>query len=246
MSPHLAPETIVEYLDGTLTQGAERLAHEHLAGCTDCQRRFGELAQFDGFVLGATAGDEATDAAMFAVADRLLHRPAPRRFGWLPALLIAACLLAGVSTWLGLRSGPDTFACGIHRYVPDERVRAGELERFHLDLDLGGPRWLCVLQKGADGTVTRLFPDPNPVVASLGCDLPLRGAARVPASEITDWEFTAATAPRELLVAPLAAEPTAAALDSLQREYGGMGGSTPTPAMLGLSPEARVVPFPAR
>jgi hypothetical protein len=247
MSTHLAPEALVEYLDGTLPQREERHAHEHLAGCADCQRRFGELAQFDGFVLGAVDRDEVTDAAMFAVADRLLPQHAPRRFGrWLPSLLLAACFVAGVSAWLGLRSDPVTFACTIHRYAPDAQVRAGMIERFHLDLEVGTARWLCVLQRGADGAVTRLFPDPNPVLANLGCDLPLRGAVRVPHSELSDWEFTGTAPPRELLVVPLSAEPTAATLDALQRGFAGASGQVLAPELLAISPEARVVPFPPR
>jgi hypothetical protein len=228
MTAHIAAEDLVEHLDGTANAARDAAITAHLVACADCRRRLRELADLDRFVASNHPGADATLTAMNAKARALIaaHAAPPKRRGWLH-VAAAACLLIGLTALLFARPA-RTFDCGITVYQPAELVRAGELQRWHVDLDGVDDRWLCVLARGPDGAV------------------PLRGRVRVPASELSDWEFAAGEAPSEVLIAPLAAAPDVARIDALGQAFGRSAGAERQAKLAALAPGARIVAFPPR
>jgi hypothetical protein len=112
--------------------------------------------------------------------------------------LAAACVVALWATWA---VGPPP-NCVIERYRPAGELRADPVERYSLQVSLRGPRWVAIWQQGADGLV-RLLPHANPVLGDLGLALPLgEGWHRVPATELLDFEFPAASPPQQVVVVP--------------------------------------------
>lgn len=247
MSSHLADEQIVDYLDGTLSDAAERLTNGHLEACDDCWRRLAELARFDTFVQSHVPFDLAISAAMFEVNERLLESRSepPRRARRLAFLLAAAGVLIATSVWLLTGNGEPGLRLRITRDAAENQVRSAPHERFHLDLELPEPGFVAAFAQFADGRIEQLVPAGAATVDSkAGAPLP-RGPARLPASELLDWEYAADQMPRAVLVVRFSSEPDDASLAELRMAW---GADTRTLSELMARPgrTAQLLPFPPR
>jgi hypothetical protein len=237
MSTHIADEDLVEYLDGTLANGAESAVGQHLSTCTDCRARLADLAQFDTFVQSHAPADELTAAAMFEVGERVLAAgPAPKgmRAG-LWGLLLAAVVLLGVSVWFA--QGERDLGLRVVRYVPDSALRAAPPERFHLDAVLPQAGFVVVLARRPDGGVVRLPLDEGEGVVPAG-------AVRLPHHELLDWEHPADQLPREVLLAVFAAPPGAVEIQLLQQQWAKCGAGEVPAADAGTWRFVQRVDFP--
>jgi hypothetical protein len=214
MSQHLEMEQIVAYLDGTLSEHAERTCGAHLDACDSCRARLAELEQFDRFVQCNQPGEDLITAAMFEVSEQVLNRPRlPRRWGSMMALVAAALLVGTVAVlWSMERSPAGDLAMRITRYQPAGLPRSAPPERFHVDLDLAAPGYVAVFAKFADGQVKTLAPLAAPAMAAAG---PLR----LPGNELLDWEYPADQMPAQVLVVVFPNEPAAALLAEVEATW---------------------------
>jgi hypothetical protein len=146
---------------------------DHLATCTDCARRLGEMR----------AEDERYRSTPQARMLRARLRDAPpvptrRPRLWLPVLVPALALAAIAIFWVHSAEREDPFAAkggGLELTVQrggsaapwdGSSVRAGDL--LQLGWSSGGKGYLAVLAREGDGTVTTLFPETGDKATAIG------------------------------------------------------------------------------
>lgn len=237
---HIADEQIVDYLDGTLSPAVERTVEGHLEACADCRSRLADLAQFDAFVQGHQPVDEVTTAAMFEVSQQVLKSrasPAARRGGIVSVLVAALLLVAG--GWWAFSCGDSGLSLRITRYVPEGVLRSAPPERFHLDLELAAPGHVAALARFPDGRVDVLLPR-----AGGATELLPRGAVRLPANELLDWEYPTDRMPREILVVVGSAPMGAVELQELRAAMVSSVAGVVPPLATANERRAQLVPFP--
>lgn len=244
------PEALLAFAKGN---GPADLG-DHIAACAQCRSALAELGSFESRIAGSHSlpADERT--RLRSITERLLSaRPpqlqqapqpiAARRHSTIAFVLLAALLLTTLLLW------PQTSGItglDVHCYPPDGTTRADRIERFSLSLQVGAPRWLVVWQIGAAGS-KRLLPDANAPLPTYGVTFPLaKGAHRVPASDLLDFEYSTTQAPRQLIVVPLATEPDTALLAELDRLVAGNDAEAAFAELMRRHPEARRIEFPRR
>lgn len=247
-----SPEALLAFAEGA----DDPSLTAHVAGCEACRAQLAELGSFETLLAGARTLPDARRQQLRTATEQLLRKTAtapsanaaiplhPRRsYTQYGLLLLAALLLTTLSLWPhadGLRD------LAVHRHTEPGTTRQGELERWSLSLRLAEPRWLAVWSYGPEG-LRRLLPDADAPVPHHGVVFPLAaGVQRVPASDLLDFEFAPARAPRGVVVVPFAKEPTAAELAELETLVRGGEPAQFTAPLQQKHREARVLPFPSR
>ncbi|HEX5054334.1 MAG TPA: hypothetical protein VFZ65_21325 [Planctomycetota bacterium] len=241
---HPEPETLLRYADG---EPVDASIVEHLHTCTECHTALTELGRFEADVAAATPIRPHQRQAMRAVAQRLLEPPRSALRTWrltAAAVALAAGVLAMFALWA---PGRPVCTIEVHRYEPPGTMRSGHVERFQIDVDVAAPRWLAIWSVDDRGRPTRLLPNVEPTLRYLGTEMPLvSGRHRVPASELLDFEFTDANAPRALLLVPSVNELQPAGLAAIERVLVDEPRERWLAAVAALHAEAQLIPFPAR
>lgn len=194
MTEHPDESLLLRHFDGTATDADERLVAAHVASCADCRAELDRLGALESFVARNLPEDTMTAAAMFATAERVLvgaARRRRRRRTLVAFALAAAAACLGMLAWFA--SGDDRARVRLVRHRPDELLRSDAPARFHLELTASAPVFVTAFVRLPGGDVDELLPGATPAE-------PVRGAVRLPANPLLDWEYPASRAPREVLV----------------------------------------------
>ena len=244
-----SPQHLLEYAEGAASPSITA----HVAECAACREQLTELGAFETLLAGSDELPAAERARLRTVTERALQGERPHSGGsvhrfpfWTSVGLatLAAALLAALTLWPAAHGLTDL---DVRCYPPEGTTRAERIERFALSLRTADPRWIAIWAIGPNRG-KRLLPDANAPLPNYGMTFPLSaGDHRMPATELLDFEYSPAAAPRQLVVIATADELRAdqlAAVDALVGQPGGREAFWPT--LSSQYPEARLLDFPAR
>jgi hypothetical protein len=224
---------MIAFADGVLDAAEAQSIRQHLDLCTECRTHIDDLRQLEDLVSEADAAEDddsrasreqplprSLDDAFDRVIRTHVGGGASRFPVWRPVTVAAAAVAAGFMLWIGLRpkllDAPEI--AGWTAYEASAgNVRGAADSTYHFELTVDRPTHLAIFRV-AEGTVTLIYPDPNPHLATFGRSAPFAAGekVRIPPTALAD--YAAERTEGLFLAVPMARPETAESLAPLLAE----------------------------
>jgi Putative zinc-finger len=230
--PHLEPEAIVAYADGSLAAAESAAVSAHVAVCPDCRGQLEDLCRLENLVndAGETDEDEAEPtlppeierAYGSLIQTHVLGRGS--RFGsWRKIGMGISAAAAAIALWVVLRPDPPAKlplirGAAVFEHGTGVMRGAGEA-RLHFEIAADRATHLAIFQV-AGSSVELLYPHPNPAFGAFGRTAPLQAEeqVRIPPTPVADYPEPATRPAPVFLAVPLPELPTAYGLAQVLEE----------------------------